>query len=204
MLSGASIMPRIASAEPSLLPQQPRFPRELRPEEITALVRASDDQTRLAALLLLSGISSEEALRLVWNDVDADGGVIHVADGSGRDVVVGEPLRRCLTDHKGQASEFVLGTAGRASTRDGIDAQLLCSAHDAGIEGATEITSEALRHTYVAYLVRQRIRFADLTRIVGPLPVEVVAAYSSLTPPGTRIDRDAIKLLHPALSEEIT
>jgi hypothetical protein len=36
--------------------------------------------------------------------------------------------------------------------------------------------------------VRQRIRFADLARIVGRLPAALLAAYSGLAPPGARAE----------------
>ena len=57
----------------------------------------------------------------------------------------------------------------------------------------------ALRHTYVAFLVRQGIRFADLARLVGPIPPEELAAYGALAPTGPRVAIDAIERVLPAL-----
>jgi site-specific recombinase XerD len=84
-------------------------------------------------------------------------------------------------------------------TRDSIDAQILCAAHDAGIDGATQITSDCLRHTYVAFLVRQGIRFGDLVQLVGPMPAEILGMYSALSPPGSRVPREGINIEHPAV-----
>ena len=91
--------------------------------------------------------------------------------------------------------------AGRTATRDSIDAQILGAAHDAAIEDAPQVTAACLRHTYIAFLMRQGIRFADLTRLVGPLPAEAISAYSALSPAGARRPLSEIQLMHPALRE---
>jgi succinoglycan biosynthesis transport protein ExoP len=192
----------LEAAEPALLPRQPTFPRELRHDEVAALIRASDDDSRMIMLLLLSGVSLEAAVKLRWSDVDLARGAIRVGDESARDIALGGALRRCLAaGPKVLGSDLLVGHSGRPVTRDSIDAQILYAAHDAGIEDANQITSDCLRHTYLAFLVRQGIRFADLTRLVGHLPAELVGAYSTLSPPGTRIGMAEIQLLHPALRE---
>ena len=162
----------LAARAPALLQQQPALPRELSQDEVAALVRASDDDSRLAVLLLLSGVSPDEALALRWSDVDLAGNRIHVGGGAARDIALHDSLRALLAARAPAArSEFVLGEEDRPPSRDTVNAQLLCGAHDAGIENAIEVTPDCLRHTYVAFLVRQGIRFADLTRLVGNLPM---------------------------------
>jgi succinoglycan biosynthesis transport protein ExoP len=193
----------LEAVEPTLLPQQPRFPRELRAEEVAALVRAADGETRLAILLLLSGVALEEALALRWSEVDAEHGIVRVGEGSAREVVAGGALRACLREKRRNDGELLLATQGRPLTRDSVDAQILCAAHDAGIEAAAGVDSAVLRHTYVAFLVRQGIRFADLTRVVGSLPAEVIRAYSTLSPPGTRSELVRIRLPYPGLEEPL-
>jgi integrase len=192
----------LETTEPALLPRQPTFPRELRHDEVTALIRTSDDDSRLVMLLLLSGVTLEEALKLRWNDVDLNRGVIRVGEESARDIAIGGTLRRCLAaGPKMPGSDLLVGHPGRPLTRESIDAQVLYAAHDAGIEDATQITSDCLRHTYLAFLVRQGIRFADLVRLVGHLPAELVGAYTALSPAGARIGMAEIQLFHPALRE---
>jgi hypothetical protein len=87
--------------------------------------------------------------------------------------------------------------ASRPLTPGTVSAQILSAAHDAGIDGVTDVTSDCLRHTYVAFLVRQGIRFADLTHIVGHLPAAALGAYSALSPPGPLLPRDAINVIYP-------
>jgi hypothetical protein len=44
---------------------------------------------------------------------------------------------------------------------------LTCAALDAGLAGAAGISAEALRHTGIAWLVRQGLRFSELAGLVG-------------------------------------
>jgi site-specific recombinase XerD len=112
--------------------------------------------------------------------------------------VLRDVLRECRASDETQP---VIAVQGHPVTQDAIDAQILCAAHDAGLEAATEVTSACLRHTYLAFLVRQGMRFADLMRLVGPLPADIAGAYSRLSPPGVRRSRPEIRLCHPALNE---
>jgi len=69
------------------------------------------------------------------------------------------------------------------------------------VEQAYEITPHALRHTYLAFLVRQGIRFADLARLVGQLPAPLLAAYSAMAPAGARVSRESVNCVFPGLDE---
>ena len=88
----ASAIP-LAARAPALLQQAPTFPRELSPDEVASLVQGSDDDSRLAVLLLLSGVSPDEALALRWSDVDLAGNRIHVGGLAARDVALHDSLR---------------------------------------------------------------------------------------------------------------
>jgi site-specific recombinase XerD len=100
----------------------------------------------------------------------------------------------------GPAEEPILREAsGGAASLASLATQLLCAAHDAGIERVDEVTPAALRHTYVAFLVRQGVRFADLAQWVGPLPAETLAAYSALAPSGARLAADSVNRNFPGV-----
>lgn len=82
-----------------------------------------------------------------------------------------------------------------------LNAELLCASHDARITGPAETSPATLWHTYVAFLVRQGIRFADLMRIMGRLPSETIAAYSALSPASARLPLEAVKRVLPAVEK---
>jgi succinoglycan biosynthesis transport protein ExoP len=192
----------LGAAEPTLLPRPTTFPRELRVDEAAALIAASDDEIRLLMGLLLSGVTLDEALELRWSDVDLARGTLRAGGESGRELYLGAALRRLLeTAPKVPGSEMLVRPAGQPATRDSVDAQVLGAAHDAAIDDAPQVTSACLRHTYIAFLMRQGIRFADLTRLVGPLAAEAISAYGALSPAGARRDFAQIQVLYPALQE---
>ena len=122
-----------------------------------------------------------------WSDVALPRGIVHVGGGSARNVALTEASCRLVAARpQATGSALLLGQSGHPMTRDSIDAQILCAAHDAGIDGATQITSDCLRHTYLAFLVRQGMRFGDLVQLVGPMPAEMLGMYSALSPPGLK------------------
>jgi integrase len=192
----------LGPADQALLSLQPDLPRELDEEEMTALLQAGSKVGRLGMLLLLSGIRPEEVLALTLEDVDLSQRRIRISDESAREVPICETLERALTDRMTQPGRQLLADGqGHAIGMNDLNAELLCAAHDARIPGPAEISPATLWHTYVAFLVRQGIRFADLMRITGRLPNETIAAYSSLSPASTRLSLEAVERVLPAVEK---
>jgi polysaccharide biosynthesis transport protein len=186
----------LESAERPLLSSQPSPPPELAAEEVAALVQAATGDSRLAMLLILSGISPEEVLALGWDDVDLEQRMIKTRGESARDVPMTEPIFESLDARPVRPGKQVFADGqGRGLTMDDLNVSILCAAHDAGIQHAGAVTPAALRHTYIAFLVRQGIRFADLIQLVGRLPTEAMATYSALSPAGLRIPLENIELV---------
>ena len=195
---GAAALDR---AEAPLLAGQPTLPRELGGDEVAALLEASDAPTRLVVLLLLAGLTAEEAIAARAGDVDHARGVIRVAGPQTREVTMDEALRAQLAAHATQeAAQPLVGQPLRMATRESIDAQILCAAYDGGLENPTNVDAACLRHTYVAYLVRQGIRFADLASLVGELPGSLLSAYTGYAPPGPRVPRGQIDTRYPRVT----
>jgi uncharacterized protein involved in exopolysaccharide biosynthesis len=187
--------------EPALLASQPKLPRELNRDEVAALLQACDASSRRVVLLVLRGLTAEEATAVRANDVDLVHGVVRVNGDAGREVALGEPLRAELAAPAG--SEWLLGQGGRPARRESIDAQILCAAHDAGLEDPASVNADCLRHTYVAFLVRQGIRFADLTAVVGELPADVLGAYTAFAPSGPRVARERVETSYPGVRANV-
>ena len=106
-------------------------------------------------------------------------------------LAVGAPERRTL----------IASRSGAPMTVAELDAALLYAAHDAAIDGPDDVTSAALHHTAVCFLVRQGIRFADLVELVGDLGADALARYRPLVPAGPRRSIDDVERSMPVLRE---
>ena len=186
--------------ERALLPEGPVLPAELAPGEVAELLHAANAEGRLGMLLILSGASPEEALALSWDDVDLERQVVAIRGDSARQLPLSASLRAALGAREAcRGAPLLVDAQGRALAMDGLHAAILCAAHDAGIGHAGVVTPAALRHTFIAFLVRQGVRFADLAQLVGRLPAETLAAYSSLSPAGPRVPLEQVERVMPAL-----
>jgi len=152
---------------------------------------------------LLSGLSAEEIVALDWEQIDLEAGAIRVAGESARIVRLTDPLRRLITARRALQPEaegtLLRSPSGGPLPLDDIRSLVMYAAYDAGLDGADEVTPRALRHTYLVYLLRQGIRFADIGRIVGRLPPQELAAYMRYAPSQPRVPLEQIDLTLPAL-----
>jgi uncharacterized protein involved in exopolysaccharide biosynthesis len=186
--------------ETPLLAQGRALPRELTVDESVALLRAADRDTRCALALLFSGLSPEEAIALRWRDLDPASRTLRVGGSAGRTLQLTAGAARLLERRAGDDDLPVLpGSSSGSATLESMTAQLLCAAHDASLRYVREISPAAVRHSYIAFLVRQGARFADLTLWVGPLDADLLSAYSALAPAGARLDGASIRRDFPAL-----
>jgi succinoglycan biosynthesis transport protein ExoP len=200
-LAHSPLNPQLAVDDRPRLAAPLALPRELTVDEATALLRGADADARCAATLLLSGLSSDEALELCWADVDANTGVIRVGGAQPRQVPLAPAALPLLGERRADGAARLLRNAeGGALTPEALAAKLLVAAHDAGIEQAHELTAQALRHTFLAFLVRQGARFADITRVAGALNADQLSAYSQLAPTGARLEANAVQWVFPALA----
>jgi hypothetical protein len=148
-----------------MLPHHSTLPRELWPEEVDALVWGADYDTRIAILVLLHGVAPQELVELRWTDVDLERRVIRVPGEWSRELQINGALGRELVIGSAPSDSPLFRARGeRPATLSDVGAALLYAAHDAGVERPSEVTPASLRHTYIAFLVRQGIRFADLAR----------------------------------------
>ncbi len=190
---GGVAAPMLPGGPSGLLTVEPTLPRELAASEIGALLAAATPEIRLAALLLLSAISPDELLALNWNDIDLARREVRVGGSAPRSVALLEPAMTLLAQMSPVPGTPLLARQGAAPpTPEDIRSDLLCAAHDAGIDAPAEVTPGALRHTYLAFLARQGIRLTDLVKVAGRLPPEEMAAYSGYSPPGKRLGLDEV------------
>jgi len=174
--------------------------RELTIGEVHALWNAATRNGRLAIAALFSGLTLDELAALRWHDVDLEAD--HISTTRGLQPLV-PPLTRELRDRGPPASSSapVAATSSDSplSSSD-LEGLIAAAAHDSGIDSAAYVDAEALRHTYVCFLVRQGMKLAELDRIVGPVPPASFLFYRSLAPHGAPIPIAAVNRLFPAFS----
>ncbi len=187
------------------LPAPTPPPRGLTDAEITALIAAATDDPRMVIVALLMGVRAEELTALRWDEIDPKAGLIHVSGESARTIPLPEPLLSLIVarhNRRAEAAPTVLHDVhDRPLPIEAIGELVLYTAYDAGIDRPHEITADALRYTYLGYLLRQGIRAADIGRIVGRIPQNELIAYMQLHSPTARLPFEQIERLLPVLRE---
>lgn len=88
---------------------------------------------------------------------------------------------------------------GVALSSAAVEGLITCAACDAGLANPTEVTASTLRHTYLAYLVRQGARLADIGRVFGHVAAAELREYGRLSPAGPGLPLEQIDPVFPAL-----
>jgi len=187
------------------LPAREPPPRELDDSEIAALLSNASEDVCLVSVALLTGLSPAEIVALKWDQIDFASGTMNVGGEAARTLRLEEPLATLLNRRRQGMAEGIATVLhdgrGSPSTMDELGRIVLCGAYDAGLDRPQQITPAALRHTYLAFLLWQGIRAADIGRIAGHIPNEDLAAYMQLAPPGTRLPLEQIDRVHRALRD---
>ncbi len=170
-----------------------------------ALIGATTEDARLAVLALLSGLSTKELVALRWEQIDRSTGMIHVSGEDGRAVPLYEPLRGLLDARRQvqpEAAGAILGNArGECLRIEEVEQLVQYGAHDAGLDRPQEVTPDALRYTWLSFLLRQGIRATDVSAVAGSIPHNELVAYMQIHSPKSRRPLDQIDRVLPELRE---
>lgn len=192
-LPGAQIAPALAH----------QINRELAIAEVLTLFKAADPKSRLLITLLFSGLSVEEVSAVQTGDINFSTSELSVRGRHERMLAISPAIAAvisaCISEDSPADSPVCPDSNGDALGADELGALLACAAHDAGLVNPAEITPQALRHTYIAYLVRQGVRLSDLERVTGYMPPTVLASYATFSPPGSGLSLDSVERDYPAL-----
>lgn len=170
--------------------------RELSSRQLRALLNASNLKGKQLIALLLSGLSFDEAAALRQEHIDMSGGTIGIGGRSPRTVYMSH-LLKSLFQH---SENRPCWNPDDPEARIDLSAALVCAAVDSGLPDPQQINAEAIRHSYIAYLVRQGLRLSDLEQVIGYLEPPAMLNYSAYSPPQQGRKIDEIELLHPALA----
>ncbi len=178
------------------------LPRELSSPEVHALWAAASPDTRLVIAGLFGGMTAEELAELRYESIDFETERAYLG-GSNRSAALREPLQRLLKERQAKYGAGPALADARGAPLSGADLEGLisCAACDAGLANPAEVTSQVLRHTYLAYLVRQGARLADIGGFIGPMAPAALREYGRLSPSGPGLPLAEIDPIFPAFKE---
>lgn len=169
--------------------------REFSSHQLRVLLNASNLKAKQLIGLLLSGLSVEEATALQPGQIDLQAATISVTGKTPRIIPISARLKSLFE----QSDGYPAWNPDDPGLRIDLSAALVCAAVDSGLPDPQGITAEAIRHSYITYLVRQGLRLSDLEQITGYLEPSVISSYSAYSPPQQGRHIYEIELLHPAL-----
>jgi len=168
-------------------------PRELSESEIMALLEAADTAGRQLLAVLLCGVSPEEAPFLESYDFDPANARLRVRGNCPRELQLPVAAVAILAG----PDPFPAWVETEPPAIPELDARLRLAAVDAGLDEVERIDSRAIRHTYLAYLVRQGVKLSALEPVAGRIPPAVLANYGRLSPTRPGRSLEDISLVYP-------
>jgi len=194
-LTGGQQVPAITEAQAPTLPTL--LPREPLPAEVAALWDLAEPPHRELMALLLCGMGIEECALLSAEDFLLQDGSVRIPGKTPRKIDLPPSVRKLFSEHA-PVPLWADAESPAASVAE-LAGRIPLLASDAGVAQPQEMTADALRHGYLAFLVRQGARLTELERIVGSVPDNHLKAYAALSPAGPGKRLDAVERVYPAL-----
>lgn len=170
--------------------------RELSDRDLQDLLNAANLKGKQLIALLLSGLTLDEAACLTPGRIDLSRQVIEL--DTGRTL----PVNPYLMSLFKQSDHYPAWLTDQVPTPEDLAAILHYTVIDAGLSNPEEIDGDAIRHTYIVYLVRQGLRLSELEQVVGRLAPTVISSYGAYSPPRSGHGIDKIERLHPVLATD--
>ncbi|MEO7851329.1 MAG: hypothetical protein ABIR94_03610 [Rubrivivax sp.] len=197
--AGAGPVPLPGAATRPLLAAPPM--RELDHHETRQLLANAAAENLAILVCLLSGVTTEELAALRVAHLSTQDASLTIPGEVNRQLALEGPMHELTARCTGLPGETVLfpGPTGGPLTDEAVEAIVTFSAHDAAVPDAEEISPQTLRHTYIAYLVRQGLRFSELGKVVGRVSPDQLKALSPLAPQASRVGLDSVDRVLPAV-----
>jgi len=170
-------------------------------QQSQVLLAQSSGLSEIALMLIYSGITPEELLKLTVSQFDIDAGLIHLTGRFQRSLVMPTTLQQSLQSLPVGNNEhlFLTAIAGKEFTFDELSKTIKQSASDAMIENAELIGLNCIRHSYLVYLALQGARLNELEHIAGYIPPNQLSKYKGLVTNDKTVDLSEINPMHPEL-----
>src|SRR5690606_26884369 len=150
---------------PQMPTQGPEYSttEEYTPKQIARLFHTADIKEQQLIILLLSGLKLDEIVNLQHDAIDLTNNLLRIESPTTRTI----PLHPVLVTLYQEHGDCLIDSTGNRLNQKELKALLTCLQMDANLRATDQIYAEALRHTYILYLIKQGIRLADLEPIVG-------------------------------------
>ncbi|MCQ8128412.1 GumC family protein [Methylomonas rivi] len=158
-------------------------PMELPRQEVLVLTRIAEPSIKAVIHLLFNGLSLAEILSLSPECLNFATRLILIPGQ--RNVAMTASVADCLTE---------VYAVENWPTEAEIKTLLCCAAIDGGLPDPENITIETLRYTYMLFLVRQGIKLADLTKVVGALSPSQLLELGRFSPTQSGLPLESIDL----------
>jgi len=165
--------------------------------QAAALLAAAQGTARWATALALMGLSLPEMTALRRHDLQD--GRLHVGGSWARELPLPDWLARDLAAARPDDQPLLHDAAGQPLPPDELAPMWVGAALDAGLPRAAEVDAELLRQTCIDWLVGQGMRFAELSRWVGPVDSGRLMAFAARHEGVPKVDGAAVRFLMPAL-----
>ena len=157
--------------------------RELSHQEVLILFEAADPSIKAIISLVMNGLSLAEILSLTAECLNIE--LLMIFIPGQRNVLMTTATANCFKD---------MQLFDHWPNEDTIKTLLCCAAIDGGLSEPEQITLEALRFTYILFLIRQGIKLVDLTKIVGSLPPSQLIEFGRFSPVDASVNLEQIVL----------
>lgn len=163
--------------------------REISDFELKALMNSANATGKQLMYLLLNGVNLDEAYSLTY----PESGFIKLEGAVPRNISVNSLLETTGTE------TFPAWNPDKMTSVEDFARVITLAAIDSGVAHPEEINADAIRHTYIVYLVRQGLRLTSLEQLVGYISNETLLSYASYSPPRAGCGVEEINRVHPVL-----
>jgi uncharacterized protein involved in exopolysaccharide biosynthesis len=189
----------VTSTASKNLPQKPTqaleysTTEEYTPKQIARLFHTADIKEQQLIILLLSGLKLDEIVNLQHDAIDLTNNLLRIESPTTRTI----PLHPVLVTLYQEHGDCLIDSTGNRLNQKELEALLTCLQMDAKLRATDQIYAEALRHTYILYLIKQGIRLADLEPIVGSISPAELSQYGTYAPAEAEHSIEKINLFYP-------
>lgn len=167
--------------------------RELSIEESQRFYKAVSAEAKGLIGLIYAGLNVDELAQLNQQQFSADFSQLNLS--SGRQLALHPALSETIKEYVESNSQDSFWIS-IDSVKD-FDQFLANEAHDAQLNEPDSITIEALRHTYILYLVGLGVKLKDISKIVGQISQSDLAKYRNNQKVGSSVDIKSVDIHYP-------